>query len=139
MTIKLSSIKTNPAAELEGDYISIPEWPGVSLGVRSLEIPAYKIALDILVQRFARKYKGANAPPAVRDAEVGKLLGQHILFGWEGFEEEYTQESAIELLGSPEGRNLVKQTLWAASQVGETEVEFIADETKNSATPSATN
>lgn len=139
MAIKLSSIKNNITAEREGAYIEIPEWPGVSLGVRSLELPAYKIALDQLVQKYARKYKGKNAPPDVRDADIGGLLADHILFGWNGFEETYTPESAKELMTAPEGRDFVKQVLWAATQVSENEIEFVADATKNSVTPSVTN
>jgi hypothetical protein len=138
MTVKLSSIKRNIEAELEGEFVAIPEWPGVSLGVRSLEVPAYKLGLDLLVQRFNRKYKAGAAPPAVRDAEVGKLLARDILFGWIGFDEEYSQDFANELMSQPEGRDLVKQTLWAAGQVADVEVQFVTDATKNSATPSVT-
>jgi hypothetical protein len=138
MTIKFSSIKKNVDAERNGEFIEIPEWPGVKLGVRSLELPAYKLALDQLVQRYARKYKGKNAPPEVRDSDVGKLLAEHILFGWSGFDEEYDAQTALDTMSAAEGRDLVKQTLWAAAQVGESDVEFIADATKNSATPSLT-
>lgn len=139
MTIKIDSILVDLELEKNGQYIEIPEWPGVSLGVRSLELPAYKIALDILVGRFARKYKGKTAPPVERDAEIGKLLAKHILFGWKGFEEDYSDDYAMELLSSPKGRNLVKQTLWAASQVGETDIEFVEEATKNLLRPSGTN
>lgn len=138
MTIKISSVLANVELEKTGEYIDIPEWPGVSLGVRSLELPAYKIALDVLVGRLSRKYRNKSVPPVERDAEVGKLLAKHILFGWKGFSEPYSEEFATEILGSPEGRNLVKQTLWAASQVGESEIEFIEESAKNSPTPSAT-
>lgn len=138
MTIKISSIKNKTSVEREGDYIDISDWPGVKLGVRSLENPAYKLAIDILVQKYARKYKGKPAPPEVRDADIGRLLAEHILFDWSGFDEPYTPEFAADLLGSAEGRDFVKQVSWAASQVGETEVEFVADAVKNSVTPSVT-
>ena len=138
MTIKIDSILVDVDIERNGQFIEIPEWPGVSLGVRSLELPAYKIALDVLIGRFARKYKGKNAPPVERDTEVGKLLAKHILFDWKGFEEPYSEEYALELLSSPKGRNLVKQTLWAATQVGETDIEFVEEATKNLLPPSAT-
>lgn len=131
MTIKFDSIKKNIAAERDGEYVEIPDWPGVSLGVRSLEVPAYKIAVDILVQKYQRKYKGKTAPPDVRDADIGKLLSQHILFGWKGFNIEWSQEFADEQMGSAEGRELVKQVAWAATQVGETDVEFVEEAVKN--------
>lgn len=131
MTIKLSSVKNNVEAEREGDYISIPDWPGVSLGVRSTESPAYKLAIDQLVAKYARLYKGKTAPPEVRDADIGKLLARHILFGWEGFDEEYSEARALELLGSAEGKKFAAQVSWAAAQIGETEVEFVTDAVKN--------
>jgi hypothetical protein len=136
MTIKLSSIKNDIAKERDGAYIEIPDWPGVALGVRSLELPSYKIKFDQLAQKYARRYKGKPVPHDVRDADVGKLLAEDILFGWRGFDEEYTPEYAETLLTSPEGRNLVKQTIWAAAQVAEGEVEFVADAAKNSVPPS---
>lgn len=138
MTIKLSSILNNVEAERDGAYIEIPEWTGVKLGVRSLEAPAYKLAVDQLVQKYARVYKGKTAPPEVRDADIGKLLARHILFDWEGFDEPYTEAYALEILASPQGNNLMKQISWAAGQVGETEIEFVADAVKNSPKPSAT-
>lgn len=131
MTIKLASIKNKIAVEREGTYIDIPDWPGVSLGVRSLEYPAYRIAVDQLVQRYARKYKTKTAPPDVRDADFGRLLAEHILFGWKGFDEEYTPELALDILASAEGREFSKQIIWAATSVAETEVEFVVDATKN--------
>jgi hypothetical protein len=131
MTIKFDSIKSNTAKERDGDYIDIPEWPGVKLGVRSLELPAYKIAVDQLVQRYARRYKGKNAPPDVRDSDLGKLLAEHILFDWSGFDQEYSAEFALDMMGSSEGRELVKQVIWAAAQVAEIEVEFVNDTAKN--------
>jgi hypothetical protein len=71
--LKLDSIRVNVTAERDGEYISIPDWEGVKLGVRSLEYPAYKIALDQLVQRYARRFKGKPVPPDVRDADVGAI------------------------------------------------------------------
>jgi hypothetical protein len=131
MTIKLASVLNKVSVERDGEYVEIPDWPGVTLGVRSTEYPPYKIALDHLVQSYARRYKGKSAPPDVRDSDVGKLLAKYILFGWQGFDEEYSQEYATELMGSPEGRELVKQVIWAASQVGETEIEFVKEAAKN--------
>jgi hypothetical protein len=139
MAIKLSSIKNKIAEEISGSYIDIPDWPGVKLGVRSLEFPAYKLAVDNLLQIYERKYKGGKAPPAVRDIDFGRLLATHILFDWSGFEEEYSDSQAMELLTSPEGRDFGNQTVWAARQVARTDVEFVEAATKNSVKPSGTN
>jgi hypothetical protein len=64
--LKLDSIRVNLTAKRDGEYVAIPDWEGVKLGVRSLEFPPYKIALDQLVQRYARRFKG-KSPPDVRD------------------------------------------------------------------------
>jgi hypothetical protein len=129
--LKLESIKVNLAAESDGQMISIPEWEGVKLGVRSLEYPAYKIALDQLVQRYARVYKGKPVPPDVRETDVGGLLAKHILFDWEGIDPKYSPETAKQFLSDSSGRELSKQILWAAGQVAEVEAEFTDEAVKN--------
>lgn len=129
--LKLDSIRVNVTAERDGEYIAIPDWEGVKLGVRSLEYPPYKIAIDQLVQRYARRYKGKPVPPDVRDADVGGLLAAHILFGWEGIDPPYTAEFAKEFLTDSTGRELSKQVLWAAGQVAEVEAEFTEAAIKN--------
>jgi hypothetical protein len=129
--LKLESIKVDLAAERDGQFIAIPEWEGVKLGVRSLEIPAYKIALDQLVQRYARRYKGKPVPPDIRDADVGDLLATHILFGWEGITPEYSANYAKEFLSGSSGRELAKQVLWAAGQVAAVDAEFTEEAVKN--------
>ena len=129
--LKLNSIKVDVSAEHAGQYIEIPEWPGVSLGVRSIEYGPYKMAWEQLVQKYARRYKGRSAPAEVRDADVGKLLATHILFDWKGIEPEYTAEYAEEFLGNTSGRELAKQVLWASGKAAEVEAEFTDDAVKN--------
>lgn len=129
--LDLESIKADLVAEQEGQYIEIPEWEGVKLGVRSLHIPAYKLALDQTLERHKRIYKGKPAPSDVRESDVGKILAKHILFGWEGIKQPYSMEYAIEVMGNPAGRELANQVYWAAAQVAEIEAKFITDAVKN--------
>ena len=129
--LNLESIKVDLTAELNGQYIEIPDWEGVSLGVRSLEIPAYKIAMDLVRERFKRVYKGKPVPPDVIEAEFGKLLAKHILFGWKGISPEYSEDYAAEFLSDSSGRELAKKIVWAASSVAEVDAEFTADAVKN--------
>jgi hypothetical protein len=129
--LKLDSIRVNITAERDGEFIAIPDWEGVKLGVRSLNYPPYKIALDQLIQRYARRYKGKPVPPDVRDADVGRLLAEHILFGWEGIEPDYTADVAKEFLGDETGRELASKVLWAAGQVAEVQAEFTGEAVKN--------
>jgi hypothetical protein len=136
--LNLESIKVDLTAELNGQYIDIPDLEGVTLGVRSLEIPAYKIAVDQTVERYKRIYKGKPAPPDVRESDIGKLLAKHILFGWTGIKPEYTDEVAYDFLSDPSGRELAKHVVWAALQVATVEAKFEAEAVKNSEAPSAT-
>ena len=129
--LNLESIKVDLVAESDGQMIAIPEWEGVKLGVRSIEYPPYKIALDQLVQRYARRYKGKPVPPSVRDSDVGSLLATHILFDWEGIKPTYDADYAKDFLSNSSGRELAKQVLWAASQVAEVEAEFVDEAVKN--------
>lgn len=129
--LNLESIKADIVAESDGQMVDIPDWEGVKLGVRSLEYPPYKIELDQLVQRYARRYKGKPVPPDVRDSDVGGLLAKHILFDWEGIQQPYSKEYAKEFLADAGGRNLANKVIWAAGQVAEVEAEFIPDAIKN--------
>jgi hypothetical protein len=116
--INIESITVDVELENNGTFIDIPDWEGVSLGVRSLEFDDYKLAVDQATEKLARKYQGAYIPNKEREIVVGKLLAKHILFGWRGIAPEYTPELANELLGSERGRELAKKVLWAAKQVG---------------------
>lgn len=129
--LKLESIKADLEAESAGEFVDIPDWEGVSLGVRSLEIPAYKLAIDQLREKYKRVYKGKPAPSTVTDSDIGKLLAKHILFGWKGIEPDYTPQYALEFLSELSGRELAKQVVWAATQVAEVEAKFTDDAVKN--------
>lgn len=138
MTIKLNSIKADLKRETEGDWVAIPEWPGVRLRVRSLRTPAYQMAGDIIRQRHQRKYAGSRVPDDVSARDYGRALADHILLDWEGFDVAYSPEMAMEKLTDPEYRDLMNQTVWAATQIAQDDVEFVDAAAKNSAAPSAT-
>ncbi len=129
--LKLDSIAADTELERAGQYIEIPGWEGVSLGVRSIELPAYKIAFEQTVERLARKHNGKPVPPEDRETEAGKLLAKHILFDWKGISPEYSAESASEFLSSPRGRHLANKVLWAARQVAKVEEEYEEQAVKN--------
>lgn len=129
--LKLDSIAVDTELERNGQYIDIPGWDGVSLGVRSLELPAYKIAFEQTVERLARKYNGKPTPPEERESEAGKLLAKHILFGWKGISPEYTPAVAAEFLSTSSGRELANKVLWASRQVAKVEAEYEEEAVKN--------
>lgn len=129
--LDLESVKVDLAAEQEGTYIDVPEWEGVSLGVRSLEIPAYKMAIDAQLEKYKRLYGKKGAPADIREADIGKILAKHILFGWKGIKQDYSPAYALETLSDPTGRELAKKIVDAASKVAEVEAKFTEDAVKN--------
>jgi hypothetical protein len=142
MSLELSSIKRDLAKENEGEWIDIPEWPGVKLKVRSIQSRDYQIAREMLVQRLTRQLGRFPTTPEMEPA-LGKLVARHLLRGWEGFvldgkPLEFSAEIAIGMFADPLWSALEAQAIWAATRVGERDAEFTADATKNSAAPSAT-
>jgi len=136
--VKLGSLKADLVKEADGEWIDIPDLPGVALKVRSVNFPAYKTARDLAVQRLARKH-GKKPIPEKEMAEVsGRLFAEHLLLGWRGFDVDYTPELALEVLTDPAYRELRAHVEWAAAQVGHAEVEFVEDLAKNSETASGT-
>ena len=136
MTIKLSSLKADLEREAKGDWIDYPDWPGVAFKVSSLHTPAYAMARDLLVQKFARKHKGKTPPPEEFAPEVGRLYARHILHGWRGLDIEYSPEVALETLCDPAYRLVVAAVEWCAAQLAQVDAEFVEDAAKNSAAPS---
>lgn len=144
MSLKLSSIKADLAKEAEGDWVEIPEWPGVRLKVRSINSRDYQIAREMLVQKLTRHLGRSPTSPEMEPA-LAKLVAIHLARGWEGLvgddgktEEIYSQQRAIELIADPALRELEMQYIWCANRVGAQDAEFVADAIKNSAVPSAT-
>lgn len=137
MTIKLSSLKVDLDRERKGDWMPSAEFPGARFLVSSLHLPAYQTALHLLEQAWARKYKLDPVPADVRTVGIGKLLHEHILHDWDGFDVPYSKETATEMLCVPEGRNFIASVQNAAAMISLTDAEYLGDEVKNSASPSA--
>lgn len=138
MTVKLSSLKVDLEREAKGDWIPSSDYPGVEFLVSSLHLPAYNIAFQLQEQRWAREYKGKPVPPEVRTVGVGKLLHKHILHDWKGIDVPYSKDAAEGIMCVPEGRNFIASVQNAAAMVSLTDQEFVEEEAKNSASPSAT-
>lgn len=131
MTVKLTSLAADLKKEAEGDFIDIPELPGVALKVRSLQTSAYAVARDVMTQKHRRKHQGKPVPPAEFSRDFGKLAADHLLVDWKGFDQPYSPELARELLTDESFRQLLNYTVWAAAKVGEAEIEFIEEAEKN--------
>lgn len=128
MAVKFSSLAADTAKEQQGDWVDVPDLPGVRLLVKSFNDPKYRVARDLLVQRLARK-QGRNKPTAAEETEVafGRLYADHILLGWEGFDVPYSAAAAREALTDVAYRDLRRYVEQAATQVGATEVEFVEE------------
>ncbi len=137
MTIKLRSIKVDLDRESKGDWVNSLEYPGVKYRVSSLHLPAFKVALSELERKWRRKYKDAATPDEVSVPALGKLLHQHILHDWSGFDEPYSSDLAYEMMSTPQDRNFVTDVRNAAAMISLDQFEFVEDEEKNSAAPSA--
>ena len=137
MTVKFASAKVDLTNESEGEWVPSRMFPGVEFRVSSIQVPGFVTARDILFQRWARKYKGQPVPLDVKHDELGKLVAKHILHEWRGFDEPYAAELAEKSLRDREYRELLSDIELCASQVGEANVQFIEDESGNSAAPSA--
>lgn len=142
MALKLSSIRADLARENEGDWVDIPEWPGVRLKVRSINSRDYQNQRELAQQAMIRSL--GRLPTSIEmEPKIRKLAAEFLLRGWDGLvgdDEQpivYTPARAVELLIDPEMRTLAQQVVWAAGRVGEREAEFVEAATKNSAAPSA--
>lgn len=136
MTVKLSSLKADLDRELKGDWVSFPDLDGVRFNVSSIMTPAYTIARDLAFQKLARKYGKKPVPANVRMRVIGKLFCEHLLHDWDGLDEKYSPEKALETLTDPAYRVLVGAVEWCASALSDVQVEFVEDDEKNSDAPS---
>jgi len=137
MAIKLSSLRANTRRENDGDWVDIPDLPGVRLKVRGAGYGPYQMQKSIVEGRWARRYGQDPVPVDVLLAENGRLYAEHILLDWDGFDEPYTQEASRHFLTDPGFRQLHEHIRYAMQRVAATEAEFVEDAAKNSSASSA--
>jgi hypothetical protein len=137
MTVKLASLKADLDREAAGDWIDFPDWPGVAFNVSSLLKPAYVTARDLLLQKMSRQHKGKPVPLAESTPSVAALYCKHILHGWRGLDVDYSPETALTTLSDPAFRTVMNAVEWCSRHLSIVEAEFVEEEEKNSAAPSA--
>lgn len=132
MTVKLGSLRADLKRENDGDWVDIPDLPGVRLKVRGAAYGPYQAAKSIVEARWARQY-GTRKPVPIDISlrENGRLYAEHILLGWEGFDEAYDEDRAREILIDPGYRELHEHIRYAMQAVAQTEAEFVEDTAKN--------
>lgn len=124
MTIILSSLMIDAARENDGDWVSYPSWEGVRFRVRSTNYAPYKADLQARQTEAARRYP-KGIPDAVTLSLMGELVAEHLLIGWEGFDVEYSPETALEMLGNPELRTIVGAVLQCAESLTIPKIRFV--------------
>ncbi len=137
MGLKFDTIRVDASKQEEGEWIASLNLPGVEFRVSPLHKPAFVMARERLALRLAKKFKREPVPPDDRLVEVGRLLAQHILHGWRGFDVEYTAERAAEALTDPSYRVLIGEVENCAARAGEPDLEFEESDTGNSQRPSS--
>lgn len=130
--MKLSDLKANLKAEVEGEWVDAPELgldeatgEPVAFLVRSLHYPPYKMAIAEAQLRLGRRYPGSQLPPPEIEAvENGRLRAKHLLLGWRGIEDDaggalaFSPETAMNLLTDPEYRPVSDAVFACARVVG---------------------
>lgn len=136
--LKLGALKTDRVRQSEGEWIDIPDWPGVAFRVRSLSHPPYVFARDRLNRKLARLHPGNPGDAADqrrRDDERsrlhGELLAEHVLLEWRGFDMPYSAALAEDVLTDPTHEQFMANLTWAASRVGQGKAEFAEGLEKN--------
>lgn len=138
MTIKLNSLKSDTDKEQDGDWIDCPEiGEGVAFKVRSINYPAYQQALNAMLRRLNKTYRGGmTIPPNILDVELGKLYAKYLLLDWKGIDLDYSADLAAASLSDLAYRDLRAAVSSAAAQVGRSHAEYV-EETLGNLQPSS--
>jgi hypothetical protein len=128
--VKLKDLAADRKRETEGEWNEVPELgfkddgSSIRLLTRGLHYPPYKMDLMQTRLRLQRKYPGDQmVPPDVEDRENGRIYATHLLLGWDGIEEEYSAELALEVLRDPSQRLLRDAVVSCARIVGNARTE----------------
>jgi hypothetical protein len=130
-SVKLSSLRREAARDRDGDWQDAASIPGVRLKVRSIHFPPYTIARDLLMQKLRRQSGGKPIPQDTLVGELGSLYAEHLLLGWDGFDEAWTPDLAMEMLSDPLCSDLINAVEIAATIVGQAQLQFTDAAIKN--------
>lgn len=133
MPIKLSSLAVSSTEDGTWEFSkeAFPDDPEVSFKVRPISYPAFTIARDQMQQRLKRQHGGKTIPPHVMSPALGKLVAEHLLLDWKGFDQDYSKELALNLLTDTEFSQLLSAVIEAAIAAATAKVEYTDDVAKN--------
>ena len=132
MTVSLKSVARDVKAEREGEWRESQLFPGVSYKVKSFNDPHFRRARDSFQERKQRKFGNKPADPEWGDSEFGKVIAQHLLVDWSGFDQEFSAELAHEILADPQYRDVADDVVAAARNVGDPDLVQAEEDQGNS-------
>jgi hypothetical protein len=143
MAVKLNSLRADMRRQNDGDWVEIPELPGVAFKVRGINYGPYQAENSTLLMAYRRRYeaRGLPVPNEISNRDIARIYAKHLLLDWRGFLDDneaelpYSREVAEEMLGAP--GDFFRHVLFAVTQVSNTEAEIVEDTAKNSPRPSA--
>ncbi len=130
--VKLSSTRVDLRREREGEWIASKTFEGVSYHVRSTNSPDYVSAQQKQMRSLQAKIRDKRElDQDEMHAEEANIVVDCILLGWNGFDQDYTADLALEELRNPQSRPLLNDIIECASRVGRNELETIEVDVKN--------
>lgn len=140
--MKMSQIAVDVEKEEQGDWVALPDLPGVSVKVRSINTLDYRQRMsDLNAQTLRRKAGRARGADGLSIEEFERNVSQctleKLLLDWKGLEDEsgepvaYVPETARELLFEPKYRVFRNAVVLAAGIVGEAVAEAEEELEKN--------
>jgi len=134
MTVSLESVARDVKAEREGEWCESRLFPGVSYRVKSFNDPHFRRARDNYQEQKRRKFGDKPADPEWADSEFGKLIADYLLAGWSGFDQEYSDALARDVLADPKYRDVADDVVAAARNVGDPDLSQLETDQGNSET-----
>lgn len=133
MAVKLSSLRADTRRENDGDWVEIPELPGVALKVRGFAYGPFQNAKSQIEQKWARKSGGRDSIPQEEQFKAnGRLYARFLLLDWKGFDEPYDLDLAEQILTDPGYRELHDHIRYATNKVSQVDAEFVEGASGNS-------
>lgn len=131
--LKFDSVAIDEVKHRDGVWVDSVAIPGVRFHVRPMNNVDYQKAAAFEGQKLRRKY-GANPPEDAFVKVIGKLIVEHILLDWDGFDIPYSKEKAESSLCDPKYLPL-REAIEAAAEIArEPSFEYCddKDDVKNS-------
>ena len=131
--IRLASLARDLQQENEGATVASTRWGSdVTYTVRSDEYAPFVQARTAALERHRRLNGTAPLATAAFVDLFGRLVSDHLLLGWSGFDVLWTPVIATATLVNPAYMDVLSDVLSAAAGVGKGRVEYLEDVGKNS-------